>query len=76
MQAYSEKIISDHYSTTKMAPDICEPNTQNYFVGVDYFSGYIEIVFVRDISGETTTGRAKLKDKWGCPNDVIIDNGP
>uniref|UniRef100_A0A665UM21 Gypsy retrotransposon integrase-like protein 1 n=1 Tax=Echeneis naucrates TaxID=173247 RepID=A0A665UM21_ECHNA len=61
----------------RVAADICELNTQHYLVVVDYFSRYIEIAYLKDMSSETT--RAKLKNifsRWGCPNELITDNGP
>ncbi|KAK9523110.1 hypothetical protein VZT92_019532 [Zoarces viviparus] len=61
----------------RVAADICELNKQNLLVVVDYFSRYIEIAYLNDMSGETT--RAKLKNifaRWGCPNELVTDNGP
>lgn len=61
----------------KVAADICELNKQSYLVVADYFSRYTETAYLRDMSGETA--RAKLKNifaRWGCPNEMITDNGP
>lgn len=60
-----------------VAADICELNKQNYLIVVDYFSRYIEIAYLKDMSSETI--RAKLKNifaRWGCPDELITDNGP
>lgn len=61
----------------KVAADICELSKKNYLVVVDYFSRFIEIAYLRDMSSETV--RDKLKNifaRWGCPNKLITDNGP
>ncbi len=57
--------------------DICEVNKQHYLIVVDYFSRYINITHLQDLSGETT--RACLKNmfaRWGCPNILFTNNGP
>uniref|UniRef100_A0A3Q3JGA8 Gypsy retrotransposon integrase-like protein 1 n=1 Tax=Monopterus albus TaxID=43700 RepID=A0A3Q3JGA8_MONAL len=61
----------------KVAADICELNQENYLVTVDYFSRYIDIAHLKDMSSETTI--AKLMNifaRWGCPNELVTDNGP
>lgn len=60
----------------RVGPDICEYK-QYYLVAVDYFSRYLEIAHLPDLSGETTRSRLKcMFARWGCPNILITDNGP
>lgn len=61
----------------KVAAGRCEVNQQSDLVVADYFSRYMEIAYLRDMSGETAS--AKLKNtiaRWGCPNELITDNRP
>ncbi|XP_060723274.1 uncharacterized protein K02A2.6-like [Tachysurus vachellii] len=61
----------------KIGADICEVDKQHYLIVVDYFSRYIDIAHLSDLSGKTT--RACLQNmfaRWGCPNVLFSDNGP
>lgn len=61
----------------RIGADICEVNKQHYLVVVDYFSRYIDIAHIKDLSVETT--HACLKNifaQWGCTNILFTDKGP
>lgn len=61
----------------RVAADICELNKQNYLVVVDYFSRYIELAHLKNMSSETTVANLKnICARWGCPNELVTDNGP
>lgn len=61
----------------RVGADICELNKQYYLVAIDYFSRYIEIAHLPNLSGETTRARLKcIFARWGCPSVLITDNGP
>ena len=56
----------------RVGADICEIHKQHYLVAVDYFSRYIELAHLPDLSGETTrSGFKNMFVRWGCPNIVI-----
>lgn len=61
----------------KVAADICHFNNKNFLVVVDYFSRYIEIAHLNNMSTETTIASLKnIFARWGCPVELITDNGP
>ncbi len=61
----------------KVAADICQWKKENFLVVVDYFSRYIEIAHLTNISAAATIASLKnIFARWGCPNELITDNGP
>lgn len=61
----------------KVAADICHFEKRNYLVVVDYFSRYIEIAHLSSMSADATIASLKnIFARWGCPNELITDNGP
>ena len=61
----------------RVGADICEIHKQHSLVAVDYFSRYIEIAHLLDLSGETTrSGLKNMFAKWSWPTILITDNGP
>lgn len=60
----------------KIAADICEVNKRNYLVVVDYFSRFINIAYLPDMSGKTVALRLRnMFARWGCPDTLVTDNG-
>uniref|UniRef100_A0A8C1MGR5 Gypsy retrotransposon integrase-like protein 1 n=1 Tax=Cyprinus carpio TaxID=7962 RepID=A0A8C1MGR5_CYPCA len=61
----------------RIAADICEVNKTNYLVVVDYFSRFIDIAYLPDMSGKTVVLRlSNMFARWGCPDTLVTDNGP
>ncbi|KAI2643036.1 hypothetical protein H4Q32_027704 [Labeo rohita] len=61
----------------RIAADICEVGKRNYLVVVDYFSRFIDIAYLPDMSGKTVTLRlSNMFARWGCPDTLVTDNGP
>ena len=60
----------------KIGADICEYANQNYLVIIDYFSRYLEIAHLPDMTSETPCAWLKnIFARWGCPYELHTDNG-
>lgn len=60
----------------KIGADICEYGKKNYLIVIDYFSRYLEIAYLPDMTSETTCARLKnIFARWGCPDEMHTDNG-
>ena len=61
----------------KVAADICQWKKDNFLVVADYFSRYMEIVHLTNMSAATTIASLKnIFARWGRPKELITDNGP
>lgn len=62
---------------SRVAADICEVDKINYLVVVDYFSRYIDLVYLPDMTSATVRSRlSAIFARWGCPTTLVTDNGP
>ncbi len=61
----------------RIAADICKVDKRNYLVEVDYFSRFIGLAYLSDMSGKTVKLRlSNMFARWGCPDTLYTDNGP
>lgn len=61
----------------RIAADICEVDKKSYLVVVDYFSRFIDIAYLPDMSRKTVISRlSNMFVRWGCPDTLVTDNGP
>ena len=61
---------------TKVGMDIFEFDKTNYLVIVDYYSSYLEVEPLKDLSAATTILRVKSAfARHGIPETVVSDNG-
>lgn len=75
---WKEPLISSPLSKRtwkKIAIDLCEYKKHTYLVVSDYFSQFLEILNLTTTASQVT----KLKTvfaRFGCPDEVVSDNGP
>lgn len=61
----------------KIGTDIFEYGKKKYLILVDYFSGFIEVGYLRDTSSNSVINILKENfARYGIPETVISDNGP
>ena len=57
--------------------DLLDFNGQQYMVVVDYYSRYIELVYLADTITHTVTANLKcMFMRFGFPDLLVSDNGP
>ena len=57
--------------------DLLDFNGQQYMVVVDYYSRYIELVYLADTIMHTVTAKLKcMFARFGIPDLLVSDNGP
>ena len=57
--------------------DLLDFNGQQYMVVVDYYSRYIELVYLADTITHTVTAKLKcIFARFGIPDLLVSDNGP
>ena len=60
----------------KISADLCEIKDKRYLVVIDYFSRYIEIVFLTRITSDQVIGKLKnIFARWGIPEQIVTDSG-
>ena len=61
----------------KIGMDLCYKNGSNFLVVVDYFSRWLEIIYLAETTSTYVIGKLKnLFAKFGIPEIVVSDNGP
>lgn len=64
-------------SCETVAADICQLDKINDLVVVHYFSRYIQLTYLPDMTGATVRSRlSTLFARWGCPTILVTDKGP
>lgn len=61
----------------KVGVDLLEEGGKNYITAIDYYSRYIEILYLERTQTQDVVGKLKsLFARWGVPCVLISDNGP
>jgi transposase InsO family protein len=56
--------------------DLCELQGKSYLVVMDYFSRYLEIDYLDNITNNHVVGKLKnIFARWGIPEERVTDNG-
>ncbi|KAI2644529.1 hypothetical protein H4Q32_031093 [Labeo rohita] len=60
----------------RLAMDLCEHNKHTYLVVSDYFSRFLEILYMPTITTSEVVLKLKaLFARFGCPDKIVSDNG-
>lgn len=64
-------------SWKRIGVDLCEYNKHTYLVVSDYFSRFLEILHLPTTTASQVITKLKtVFARFGCPNEVVSDNGP
>ena len=59
----------------KVGTDILKLEREYYLVETDYFSRYLEMVKLNQVTSNTVIGKSKsLFSRWGIPDEIVSDN--
>ena len=59
-----------------MSADLFQAKQQHFLVVMDYYSRYLEIAYLSDISSATVIGKMKnMFARWGVPEEIVSYNG-
>ena len=59
----------------KVGVDLCKYNKECYLVTEDYYSRYLEILYLQQTTSQTVIGKLKTCfARYGIPNTEVIDN--
>ena len=60
----------------KISADLFQAKQQHFLVVMNYYSRYLEIAYLPDISSATMIGKMKnMFARWGVPEEIVSDNG-
>lgn len=60
----------------KIAADMCEYESKHYLVVTDYYSRFIEIVYMPNLTSSMLIGKLEnMFARWGDPEEMVSDNG-
>ena len=60
----------------KISVDLFQAKLQHFLVLMDYYSRYLELAYLPDISSATVIGKMKnMFARWGVPEEIVSNNG-
>ena len=60
----------------KISADLFQAKQQHFLVVMNYYSCYLEIAYLPDISSATMIGKMKnMFTRWCVPEEIVFDNG-
>ena len=60
----------------KISADLFQAKQQHFLVVMNYYSRYLEIAYLPDISSATMIGKMKnMFARWCAPEEIVFDNG-